>query len=84
MDSEAIYVAAREGFEALSTLLGKDNYFFGGETPSLLDASVFAYTHLLLDEDLGNGWQETRLCRVVQDHPNLVRHRKRIYKGWYM
>ncbi|MCJ1356278.1 MAG: hypothetical protein MMC33_006272 [Icmadophila ericetorum] len=75
---EKIYTCAAEAFEALSTLLGDDEYFFGAEGPGLLDAAVFAYTHLLLDDEMG--WQEMRFCREVMERGNLVRHRKRCYK----
>ena len=46
--------------------------------PGLLDAAVFAYTHLLLDEEMR--WEEMRLQRQVMERGNLVRHRKRCYK----
>ena len=45
--------------------------------PGLLDAAVFAYTHLLLDEEMR--WEEVRLQREVMKRGNLVKHRKRCY-----
>jgi metaxin len=41
----------------------------------LFDASVFAYTHLLLDESLN--WQNTRLVDSLKKSGNLVQHRQR-------
>lgn len=65
-------------FEALSTLLGEDEHFFGRPTPGLFDASVFAYTHLILDSTLG--WKRNRLEQLLKEHPNLVQHRDRLLK----
>jgi metaxin len=42
---------------------------------------VFAYTHLLLDEDLG--WVDRRLGWEVMARGNLVRHRRRLYKRFF-
>jgi len=79
-EANILYNGAADAFSALSTLLGEDNWFFGGEEPGILDVSLFAYTHLLLDEELGHGWADTRVRWVLVDHKNLVKHRKRLYK----
>ncbi|KAJ2901250.1 hypothetical protein MKZ38_002114 [Zalerion maritima] len=97
IDAGAIYAAADEAFEALSTVLGEDDWFFGSEKgtdtkaggegatekevdprskPSLFDAAVFSYTHLLLDGDMA--WQDRRLAELAAQSPALVRHRDRI------
>lgn len=76
IDADDLEVEARNAFEALSTLLGSDLYFFGREKPGLFDASVFAYTHLLLDESLG--WQRNPLGRYLKRFDNLVQHRERL------
>jgi len=51
VDEESVYVAARDALEALAGLLGESatGWFFGAEAPTLFDASVFAYTHLMLE-----------------------------------
>lgn len=73
---------AEDAFEALSDLLGNDNeWFFGKQKPGLFDASVFAYTQLLLDEKLG--WEENQLGEVLGKCSNLVRHRDRIVELYY-
>jgi metaxin len=69
---------ASGAFEALSTLLGEDEHFFGRPNPGLFDASVFAYTHLILDKNLG--WKRNRLGQLLKGHPNLVQHRDRLLK----
>ncbi|KAI9687687.1 MAG: hypothetical protein M1820_010393, partial [Bogoriella megaspora] len=76
IDAEALYTEAEDAFLALSTLLGDDEWFLGAQGPGLLDASVFAYTHLLLDD--GMGWVDGRLGRAVGRWGNLVRHRERV------
>ncbi|MCJ1254645.1 hypothetical protein MMC24_002460 [Lignoscripta atroalba] len=81
IDVQSLYDEAENAFSALSTLLADDDYFFGATHPGLFDASVFAYTHLLLDEELG--WQEMRLVWSLQNFRNLVQHRRRLYKGYF-
>ena len=81
IDAEALYRDCDKAFEALSELLGDDAYFFGEETPGLFDASVFAYTHIFLDEDLN--WRQTRVKEGLEQYGNLVEHQKRITEGWF-
>ncbi|RDW62741.1 hypothetical protein BP5796_11043 [Coleophoma crateriformis] len=81
IDIDDLYSEADKAFEALSVLLGKDTWFFGGEKPALFDASVFAYTQLLLDESLG--WKEEKLCRALRRRDNLVQHRQRLLVKYF-
>lgn len=76
IDIDDLYSEADKAFEALSILLGDDPWFFGCDKPTLFDASIFAYTQLLLDEKMG--WKEQKLCRALQRRENLVQHRKRL------
>jgi metaxin len=79
--AEDILNEAGDAFEALSTLLGGEGWFFGSSTPTLFDASVFAYTHLLLDE--GMGWENNPLAERLATFQNLVGHRERILGEYY-
>ena len=81
IDIRDLHREAENAFKALSTLLGEQTWFFGGERPSLFDASVFAYTHPLLDPDFG--WKEERLSNSVKNKSNLVRHRDHILLTYY-
>ena len=81
IDVESVYSDAQRAFAALSTLLGDSDNFFGADKPSLFDASVFAYTHLLLDE--GMGWKEDRMSRGLKKYFNLVQHRERIVEVYF-
>ena len=72
---------ADRAFAALSTLLGDDNWFFGMEEPGLFDASVFAYTYLLLD---GMVWEESILEEKLRKYGNLIEHKDRISRRFYM
>jgi metaxin len=76
IDAGDLEADAGSAFEALSTLLGEDEHFFGRPRPGLFDASVFAYTHLILDEGLG--WKHNRLAQLLKEHDNLVQHRARM------
>jgi metaxin len=81
IDANDLYSEADKAFEALSVLLGGDAWFFGCDGPTLFDASVFAYTQLLLDEGLG--WEEKKLCAVLRRRGNLVAHRERLFARYY-
>ncbi|KAG4411542.1 hypothetical protein IFR04_015320 [Cadophora malorum] len=81
IDTDDLYSEADKAFEALSILLGEDSWFFGNDKPALFDASVFAYTQLLLDDNLG--WKEKKLCRALRVRDNLVQHRERLLVRYY-
>ncbi|KAF2733599.1 hypothetical protein EJ04DRAFT_513098 [Polyplosphaeria fusca] len=83
IDSDVLYSDAEEAFAALEMLLGDKQWFWGAERPGLFDASVFAYTHLLMDDNLGNGWVETRLRDAVKQRKALVAHRNRILEAYF-
>lgn len=81
IDIDDIEVEASRAFAALSTLLGDDKHFFGRDTPGLFDASVFAYTYLLLDESLG--WKQNPLAIHLKAHDNLVQHQQRLAEQYF-
>jgi metaxin len=83
ISAETLYNQAEEAFAALETLLGKDDWFFGASGPGLFDASVFAYTHLLLDDNLGKGWLDTRLRDALMSRKRLTTHRNRILTKYF-
>lgn len=83
INAETLYNQAEEAFTALEELLGKDDWFFGTSRPGLFDASVFAYTHLLLDETLGKGWVDTRLRDTLTSRNRLITHRDRILAQYF-
>lgn len=81
MVEEDILRDGKEALQALSTLLGPDQWFFGAENPALFDASVFAYTHLLLDE--GMGWKQNELGDALKGFANLVKHSEKILDQYF-
>ena len=81
IDAHDIYTRAGKAFESLSALLGDDDYFFGIAEPSLFDASVFAYTHLLLDERMR--WKHESLGQALESNNNLVDHRNRVLERFF-
>lgn len=82
IDGNAIMDEAQEALETLSTMLGDKDWFFSADEPGLFDASVFAYTHLLLD-DKTMRWRQNRLAIMLRRHDNLIRHRGRIAKLYF-
>lgn len=83
VSAETLYDQAEEAFAALDSLLGDNEWFFGAEKPGLFDASVFAYTHLLLDDGLGKGWLDTRLRDTLMSRQRLIAHRNKILKTYF-
>ncbi|PGH13907.1 hypothetical protein AJ79_03322 [Helicocarpus griseus UAMH5409] len=81
IDVDDLEAEAKSAFQALSSLLGDDRNFFGRQDPGLFDASVFAYTHLLLDERMN--WKQNPLGRYLRKHPNLVQHRQRLLEAYF-
>jgi metaxin len=83
IDSETLHSQAEEAFAALEMLLGDDDWFFAASGPGLFDASVFAYTHLLLDGRLGTGWVDTRLRDALISRKRLITHRNRVLSAYF-
>lgn len=81
VDGSVLLKDAEEALVSLSTLLGEEQWFFAQETPGLFDASVFAYAHLLLDENMG--WRCNDMGDALHRHANLARHRDRILSGYF-
>lgn len=81
IDVERVYRDATEAFQALDVVLGDSEWFFRQKEPGEFDASVFAYTQLLLDSKMG--WRDRRLVEIVEGCENLVAHRLRILERYY-
>ncbi|MCJ1270353.1 hypothetical protein MMC22_010249 [Lobaria immixta] len=81
IDVESLYKECERAFAALSELLGDDRYFFAKEEPDLFDASVFAYTNVLLDGRLA--FKECRMVQLLRKYVNLARHRRRIHERYF-
>ena len=81
INAEALYRDCYKALEALSELLGDDEFFFRERRPGLFDANVFAYIHVFLDEGLD--WKQKRLQETLKQFGNLMEHRKRIVEGWF-
>jgi metaxin len=81
IDVSSLEADADQAFEALSTLLSDAEYFFNRDRPGLFDASVFAYTHLILDEKLG--WKYNRLEHSLSRYGNLEQHRQRLLNRYF-
>jgi metaxin len=72
---------AGDAFQALSNLLGDGEFFFGRDQPGLFDASVFAYTHLILEENLK--WKSNPLAILLSKHKNLVQHQQKLFEKYF-
>lgn len=74
---------ANAALDAFSMLLGDDDWFFSAKKPSLFDASVFAYTQLLLDDTVAWDNAPGSLTQLVRSKTNLVSHRNRILQQYF-
>ena len=81
IDVKSLFRDTEKAWEALSELLGDDDYFFAEEDPGLFDAGVFAYTHLLLSESLE--WKDRRLSNGLSNYNNLVEHSHRVSERYF-
>ena len=72
---------ATSAFKALSTFLGDDRTFSRDKRPGLLDAAVFAYTHLLLRDDIA--WRNRNMIEVLKTYQNLVQHRNGLMERYF-
>lgn len=89
VDPERVYDDARHAFGALEMLLsttaghegGGGDWFFASPHPTLFDASVFSYTHLVLSDEYKRAvpWGDDALRRIVRDGcPLLAAHARKI------
>ncbi|KAK6422796.1 hypothetical protein LTR95_016618 [Oleoguttula sp. CCFEE 5521] len=76
---EEIFSGAEDAFAALNSLLGSAEWIF--EVPSMLDAALFAYTHLILEE--GMAWGDNKLGEMLGKHSALVVHRDRVLSDYF-
>jgi metaxin len=90
LDLERLFKDADDAFDALSTLLGDDDWFTSGsdnrsDQPGMLDASVFAYTHVILTlfSFLDEGSPGERLRTAITTRSNLLDHHGRVAKKYY-
>lgn len=81
IDGQQLYKRADKAFKSLSVLLGENKFFFGQTTPGLFDASLFAYTQIVLDDHLD--FKTPTLRSALQQHGNLVQHRARLIEGFF-
>lgn len=86
IDVDDIYARAGLALESFATALAKDDdwWILGGDNdgrPTLVDAALFAYTHLLLDKNMG--WKDKRLVRRVERFAPLRQHHDRIMREFY-
>lgn len=78
-NAETLYADAEEALSALEDLIDGKEWFFGD--PTLFDASVFAYTNFLLEDQFV--WGDERLRGLTRAFPNLVAHRERILEKYW-
>jgi metaxin len=81
IDGQELLDGANRAFEALSSLLGDNEFFFGHGRPGLFDASVFAYTHLILSDSMK--WENTSMTNDLEKYKNLVQHQDRLSRTYF-
>ena len=81
ISEDCLLEQATNAFRALSVFLGVNRNFSRETRPGLLDAAVFAYTHLLLRDDIE--WRNRNMLEALRSHHNLVRHRNDILETYF-
>ncbi|KAH6690560.1 hypothetical protein F5X68DRAFT_274472 [Plectosphaerella plurivora] len=88
IDTDVLYADAKAAFSALETILletsgsgSADGFFSGAAEAAILDAEVFAYTNLILDETLG--WVDNHLRNYLSEYPALTRHRENMLRTYF-
>lgn len=77
IDPLVLHADLLDALETLSEVLGQDEWFFSADEPGMLDAEVFSYTYLILDETMQ--WKDLGMAEAVLKFENIVRHRDRLY-----
>lgn len=72
--TEEVYDHAISDYQALSDLLGKDQWFFGADKPGLLDIWAHAYVVEMIDPPI-----ETSMKKRLLEMDNLVQHARRFH-----
>ena len=85
---DTLYASAENALQAFETALsGAEDWLSGSDQPSLLDAALFSYLHLILDDELGSpvggAWSHDRLREMIRGFPNLRRHAERIHSSYF-
>ncbi|KAI9187796.1 hypothetical protein H9P43_002187 [Blastocladiella emersonii ATCC 22665] len=76
--SEDVYAAAADALEAIAVRLGDSAYFFG-DSPSFIDALLFATIHSILSAD----FPADKLRGLVIAHAKLFQYSKDIWNKWF-
>lgn len=77
MSHAAIIHQGRDDLRCLSQLLGNRTYFFGGNTPTTIDADVYSWLVLLFEDKAqtgGDPWVD----EMKKEYPHLVQHTERM------
>ncbi|KAK4241616.1 hypothetical protein C8A03DRAFT_30198 [Achaetomium macrosporum] len=96
IDEEVVYAAAWDALCALASLLAESEtgWFFGAQRPGTFDASLFAYTHLMMEympegSSAAEGRRRTMALGAMVARAGkgeLARHRERVLRvawpGW--
>ncbi|KAF9431243.1 hypothetical protein BGZ94_005606 [Podila epigama] len=85
IDREQIFEEAAVAIDSLATVLGEgSDYFFGRDSPSSLDAIVFAYLHVILTlpkiRNVDDSGRSSELARIVRKYPNLYEYSQKIWR----
>lgn len=81
IDYDQLLADANSALLALSAKLGEHRYFSETDIPDILDAELFSYLNIIMDENLG--WVDDRLSQLVPRFGNLVAHRDQLLAQYW-
>ncbi|KAI8612645.1 hypothetical protein BC830DRAFT_1135703 [Chytriomyces sp. MP71] len=82
IDKEEILNDVKVALSAYSTQLGQNLYLFGSK-PTVADATLFAYLHILLSTFNAAAGTHSHVRDIIMRHDNLVQYSRRIWSSWF-
>ncbi|KAJ3007740.1 UNVERIFIED_CONTAM: Metaxin-2 [Siphonaria sp. JEL0065] len=82
IDKEEILDDVKTALSAYATQLDQKQYLFGSK-PTLADAVLFAYLHILLSTFTAPTGTHSSVRDIIKRHDNLIQYSRRIWSTWF-
>ncbi|ORY38669.1 hypothetical protein BCR33DRAFT_682384 [Rhizoclosmatium globosum] len=82
INKDEILGDVKMALSAYSTQLDQKQYLFGAK-PSMADATLFAYLHILLSTFNSPAGVHSSVRDIIKRHDNLIQYSRRIWSTWF-
>ncbi|KAJ3074183.1 metaxin 1 [Podochytrium sp. JEL0797] len=82
INKDEILGDVKSALSAYSAQLDQKEYLFGSK-PSLADATLFAYLHILLSTFTSPAGSHSNVRDIIKRHDNLIQYSRRIWSTWF-